>query len=342
MKYAFVFPGQGSQKQNMASDFYSCSKLLDTSKNIYPNIENIFKLPDPELSQTENSQPAIFVACSMIWEEINKMYSFSSLSNNAGNNNEHSIQNGHINQADKLQTSDQTTVNKNDTKMIPAPSFFAGHSLGEYSACFASNAINFESGLELIKLRSRLMSKSKGTMFACIGKFDDVQNLCQFVSEKTNKICQIANDNNDTQVVISCENDCIDLINKSYKNFNVKRCIQLKVSGGFHSPLVESVKSELSKGINEVMFNDVEIPVISNKTALPEKIGQKIKDNLMDHVVSGVKWRETIMFMKENGVEKIVEVGGNVLSKISAKLGVDSFSISNKNELLDLESFLNK
>ncbi|QEK38075.1 ACP S-malonyltransferase [Candidatus Cytomitobacter indipagum] len=215
------------------------------------------------------------------------------------------------------------------------PAYLAGHSVGEYAACYAAGCFSFEDGLRLIKLRSELMAKCSGIMFACIANFEDVANFAKNINDSTGLVCEVSNHNLDSQIIISCDERLKNQINQSYKEFGIKRCIQLKVSGGFHSSLVESVQKELAKEIEKINFNDPKIAVISNKTGEASLDGSEIKNNLIDHVTHGVKWKKSMDCMKDNGVEMLVEMGcGNVLSKLAEKSNMKSMTIGSIDDIL--------
>ncbi len=221
------------------------------------------------------------------------------------------------------------------------PSFLAGHSVGEYVACYASGCIKFEDALKLIKVRSRLMSQSSGTMFACLGSFEDVDKFVKYIIQITGAVCEIANYNHDSQIVISCDESAVNEINQSYKSFNIKRCIQLKVSGGFHSSLVSNVKEELESEIEKIEFKNAEIPIICNKTGIATSDAEIIKNNLINHVISGVQWKKTMDYMKNQNVNIVIELGsGNVLSKLAEKSNMSSMTINNINDIVELKKEL--
>lgn len=226
---------------------------------------------------------------------------------------------------------------------VVKPVYLAGHSVGEYVACYAAGCFSFEDGLRLVKIRSELMSKCAGTMFACVGAFEDVEKYSRYIQDFTGLICEIANYNHDSQVVISCDERLVDQINESYKEFNIKRCIQLKVSGGFHSSLVVSVQKKLAEEIEKIEFNNPKIPIISNKTGIASVNGDEIKVNLMDHVVHGVQWKKSMDYMKEHGVEMLIEMGcGNVLSKLADKSDMKTMTIGSISDILSAKrGFLN-
>ncbi|QEK38460.1 ACP S-malonyltransferase [Candidatus Cytomitobacter primus] len=226
---------------------------------------------------------------------------------------------------------------------ITNPAYLAGHSVGEYVACYASGCFSFEDGLRLIKLRSELMSKCSGTMFACIGSFDDVEKFVTHISANLGFVCEIANYNHDSQVVISCDEKAVESINNDYRDFGIKRCIQLKVSGGFHSSLVSNVKDQLADEISKISFSTPRIPIISNKTGVATSDPQEVKSNLIDHVVSGVKWKNTMDYMKNHNVDMLIEMGpGNVLSKLAEKSDIKSVTIRNIDDIMSMKKeFIN-
>ncbi|USO00597.1 MAG: ACP S-malonyltransferase [Alphaproteobacteria bacterium] len=217
------------------------------------------------------------------------------------------------------------------------PEYVAGHSVGEYAACFAAGCFDFITGLKLVKIRSELMSECPGTMFACIANIDDVIKFVDYVSEETGLICEIANYNHESQIVISCDTKLEEFIKDHYKRF-IPRCIQLKVSGGFHSSLVASANDKLKPYLSEVKFNDPIFPVISNKTGLPSMTGDEVKSNLLDHIISQVKWKNTIEYMINHGVSYVIEMSpSNILSKLAEKYSMSGVTINSIGDIMNSE-----
>jgi [acyl-carrier-protein] S-malonyltransferase len=188
------------------------------------------------------------------------------------------------------------------------PDFVAGHSLGEYSALYAAGVFSFESGLKIIQTRSQLMdSSSSGTMAALLG-FDRTE--LETAIEATDGVV-MANDNNAGQVVISGEPDAVDSIIASVK---CKRAVKLNVSGAFHSPLMATAANHFSAVLKDMLFNDAQIPVLSNTDPTPCTNAADLKDRLSRQMTGSVRWREISLALPDLGVTAITEVGpGKVL-----------------------------
>jgi [acyl-carrier-protein] S-malonyltransferase len=190
------------------------------------------------------------------------------------------------------------------------PDLVAGHSLGEYSALYAARVFNFETGLNLVQNRSRLMDGAEGGKMAALMKFDRT-SLETVVNQTENVV--IANDNSAEQVVISGTPEAVDLVLDQVK---VKRVMQLKVSGAFHSPLMENAAIQFQQILELVNFQKAKVPVISNvDPSNPTQDGEQLKKYLIQQMTSSVRWREIMLKLPDVGVEKAIEVGpGKVLT----------------------------
>ena len=190
------------------------------------------------------------------------------------------------------------------------PEAVTGHSLGEYSALYCAGVVDFATGLELVKQRSLFMSAaSGGAMTALIG-FDRAQ-LEAAIAQTTDVI--LANDNSADQVVISGTAAAVKLICEQVKS---KRAIPLAVSGAFHSPLMADAASQFATVLEQTIFNDAEIPVISNVEPNDATTsGQVLRDRLIQQMTSPVRWREICLYLTAQGYEQAIEVGsGKVLT----------------------------
>ena len=193
------------------------------------------------------------------------------------------------------------------------PEYAAGHSLGEYNALFAAGAFDFATGLKLVHKRGELMSYTTGGgMAAVIGLTDSSINA---VIEE-NKLTSIsaANYNSPSQIVITGPED--DIINSRsvFEKAGARMFIPLKVSGAFHSPYMKPAADEFSAFIDQFVFNDLKIPVISNINALPYD-QDKIKETLINQITSPVRWNESIHYLMDKGETDFIEVGpGKVLT----------------------------
>lgn len=292
MKNAFVFPGQGSQKIGMASAFMNGYKAgMETMREIEDAIS--FKLSDliengtiEELTKAENAQPAIFAVGMMCVKILENEYGY------------------------------------NFTRRCK---YFAGHSLGEYTALCAAGVFSLSDGAKLVRRRGELMSKAfpdsdNYSMVALIGICaDDIDSLIsKFKSEQG--ICVIANDNSDTQVVISGHRRAVNVfIEKAQIATNLKKAIELKTSGAFHSPLMAQVAVEFDRVLaSGFETSDFDIPVIMNVTAEPLSNKDEVKWQMVKQITNRVRWRETMRLITSDAeIGKVIEVApGKVLSNM--------------------------
>jgi len=209
----------------------------------------------------------------------------------------------------------------------------AGHSLGEFSALYANNFFDFETGLKIVDVRARAMHECElnypGKMSAVIGtSIDKIQSICDSVD------CQIANINSDSQIVISGSEESIDLASKSLKNIGAK-VIPLSVSGAFHSKLMSKAKNKLSEIINTSSFNEVSYPIVSNFNAKPNRSIEAIKHALIEQIDNPVQWSKSIKSLSKLSSE-FLEIGPKkVLSNIIKKID-DSLTITTYNSIENL------
>ena len=209
----------------------------------------------------------------------------------------------------------------------------AGHSLGEFSALYANNFFDFETGLKIVDVRARAMHECElnypGKMSAVIGtSIDKIQSICDSVD------CQIANINSDSQIVISGSEESIDLASKSLKNISAK-VIPLSVSGAFHSKLMSKAKNKLSDIINTSSFNEVCYPIVSNFNAKPNRSIEAIKHALIEQIDNPVQWSKSIKSLSKLSSE-FLEIGPKkVLSNIIKKID-DSLTITTYNSIENL------
>ena len=294
-----MFPGQGSQSVGMGSDLY---KNFDLVKNIfkeadqklnYPISKIILEGPENQLKLTKNTQPAIMTISYSIF---------------------------------KLMT-EEFNIQTKDIK------YFAGHSLGEYSALVSVGSLNFQDALYLLHERGKSMQEAvpegKGSMLAVMGlKMDEVKKYIDQIKGKG--ICEIANDNSDSQVILSGEKTAMEEINKILKS-DKKKSIFLPVSAPFHSSLMKSAAEKMRDKIFNTNFKNLSTDIVSNVTAEAEKNSENIKKLLVEQIYSKVRWRESILYMIKNGVNEFIEIGpGKVLSglvkRISGNVNVKSIN----------------
>ncbi len=189
------------------------------------------------------------------------------------------------------------------------PDLVAGHSLGEYSALYTAKVFDFATGLNLVKQRAELMNSAAGGKMAALMKFDRLQ-----LETALNSIPDVvlANDNSAEQVVISGTPEAVDLVLAQVK---AKRALPLKVSGAFHSPLMAQASQKFTEVLEQVSFQEAEVPVLSNIEPFPTINSEELKQRLIKQMTGGVRWREIMLQLPEEGIEQVMEVGpGNVLT----------------------------
>ena len=302
--FSVLFPGQGSQSVGMAKEFYD---NFDYVKHLFKEADDVLNLsitnlifegPKDFLDQTENTQPAIFLVSYAIFNVIKK----------------------------------ETSLDFSSAK------FFAGHSLGEYSALACAGVINFSETIRLLKIRGNAMQnaipKNEGCMVAVLG--EEIKKIQKIIDDNKNKfICFLANDNSNGQVVISGKTKDIDLFIIELKKLNIKN-IKLPVSAPFHCPLMSPATKIMSKKINETKFSTPDNLIISNVTAQPSNDSEKLKNLLIEQIEKPVRWRESIINMIKLGNKKFIEIGpGKVLSGLVKRIdrNVDLIQVNNIEDL---------
>ncbi len=308
---SLLFPGQGSQVVGMGSEFFNNFQIV---KKIFQEADeklnfSISKLilegPTDQLQLTKNTQPAILTVSYSIFEVLKKEFNFD----------------------------------------FSSFKFFAGHSLGEYSALVCSDSLKFEDALYLLHQRGTAMQEAVpvglGSMVAVLGtKIDIIKEL---ISMNLNKddVCEIANDNAEGQVIISGKKDSVERIEKVLKEKKIKS-IQLKVSAPFHCTLMTPAAEYMTDKIRNVKFKKPKYEIISNVTASPVTDSENIKQFLIKQIYSSVKWRESILRMSKEKVRNFIEIGpGKVLTGMVKRTVKDSncFSI---NSIADIKNLQNE
>ena len=302
MKIGFLFPGQGSQFVGMCKDLYNQFFVVrnlfeEINEKIGTDIVNVmFNGPETKLKDTLYTQLAIFL---------------------------HSIAVYFILKKENIKAS-----------------CFAGHSLGEYTAIVAAESLSYEEGLKLIKYRAELMSgcnkHKNGKMVAIIGlEYEKVYKICQEISS-SGRIVNIANYNSRTQIVISGENEDVNNVCEKSLKKGAKKIVPLVVSGAFHSPLMIDAQERFVKYIDGINLQDAKIPIVLNTSALITQNKDEIKKEIKTHMISTVRWYDSIKKMLELGIDTFIEVGpGKVLRGLL--LGIDRkikvFSTYNVSEI---------
>jgi [acyl-carrier-protein] S-malonyltransferase len=204
---------------------------------------------------------------------------------------------------------------------VPEFDFAAGHSLGEYGALAVAGALSYEEAVKAVVKRAALMEeacqKNPGTMAAIIGlDFDRVSEVC----ERADGIVVPANYNSGSQLVISGAVAAVEQAVELAKEAGAKRAIMLEVGGAFHSPLMESARDGMEAYLKEIEIHPISKPVIANVTARPAGEPDDIREALVQQIVAPVKWAQTMTYLKENGVDSIIEIGpGTVLSGLAKR-----------------------
>lgn len=227
---------------------------------------------------------------------------------------------------------------------LPRPMMFAGHSLGEYSALVASGSLSFPDALHLVRERGKLMQGSeskRGGMTAIIGlPADRIQQLCK---EHTSGIVCIGNYNSPLQTVITGEESAVREVGFKAKELKAKKVIPLKVSGAFHSPLMEPAKEQFSEILKKAEIRSPEIPLISNVTAEPVSSCDQIRGLLAEQIIKPILWTQTVEKMISLGMNLFCEIGPkNVLAGLLRRIdrGKPVFSIEDNKGIEKTQAFL--
>ncbi len=303
--FSVIFPGQGSQFVAMGKNLYDkydfVKELFSKADEIlgYSISKIILDGPKDSLDLTENTQPAIFLVSYSIFEMVKR----------------------------------ETGIDLNKAK------YFAGHSLGEYSALAASDSLNFDNGIKLLQARGKAMQnavpKGQGGMLAVIGS--DIKNIKNILDNNKKKYeCFIANDNSNGQIVLSGNILDLELLVKDLNDSSIKNII-LPVSAPFHCKLMRPATEIMKKEITQTNFTNPKNLIISNVTAREVQDSNQIKDLLIKQIESPVKWRESVLYMVQNGVKKFVEIGpGKVLSGLIKRID-RTLEFVSINEIEDLK-----
>ena len=294
--FSVIFPGQGSQSVGMAKDLYNKFKLV---KELFNQADEILKFsitklilegPKEELDQTENTQPAIFLVGYSIFQLIKKDFG----------------------------------VNLNKA------SYFAGHSLGEYTALACAETLSFSESLRLLRIRGKSMQeavpKGEGGMVAILGSTPDTIEKI-IVENSNNYNCYIANDNSNGQLVVSGKTNDLDILIKDLKENNIKS-IKLPVSAPFHCKLMNNATKIMQNEIQKCDFKNPKNTLISNVTSQEVNDASLLKELLVKQIESRVRWRENVNLMLEKKVNQFIEIGpGKILSGLVKR--IDKNAVTN-------------
>ena len=287
--FSVIFPGQGSQIVGMGKELH---RKFDIIKKLFKEADEtlgfslsniILEGSKEELDLTENTQPAIFLMSYAIF---------------------------------KL-TKDEFNIDLNKAD------YFAGHSLGEYSALACAGSLSFSETLKILKIRGKAMQESvpkgQGGMVAILGS--TISIIESMLKENSNKyLCFIANDNSEGQILVSGNNEDLEKLMIDLKSRNIKN-IKLPVSAPFHCNLMNKATQIMNKEIDQLNFKNPKNILISNVTAKEIADSTELKKLLIKQIESRVRWRESILLMINKGVNQFIEIGpGKILSGLVKRI----------------------
>ena len=304
--FSVIFPGQGSQIVGMGKEFFEKHEIV---KKLFKEADEILGFglskiilegPKDELDLTVNTQPAIFLISYSIFQVAKEDFN----------------------------------INLNEAK------YFAGHSLGEYSALSCAGYLNFSETIKILRVRGGAMQnsvpKGEGGMLAVLGsKIEDVEKILK--DNKNNFIAQVANDNSDGQIVLSGKTKDLQTLSEYLKGNKIKN-IKLPVSAPFHCNLMNKATEVMTEELQKIDFKQSNNILISNVTANEIPNIKDLKRLLIEQIEKRVRWRESILYMLNKGVSHFIEIGpGKVLSGLVKRINKD-VKISSLNSQSDIES----
>jgi len=306
--FSVIFPGQGSQMVGMGKEFYNnfdlVKKLFKEADDAlnFPISKLVLDGPKEELDLTINTQPAIFLISYSIFNVVKKEFNID----------------------------------------LFKAKYFAGHSLGEYSALSCAGYLNFSDTLKILRIRGDAMQnsvpKGEGGMIAVLGSTVElIEKILKDNEQKFN--VQIANDNSDGQIVLSGKNKDLDNLILILKENSIKN-IKLPVSAPFHSRLMSKATNIMLEELNKLSFKDSQNKLISNVTAEEIKNVDDLKILLIKQIENRVRWRESVINMIKNEVNHFIEIGpGKVLSGLVKRINkeVKINTINNQEDIKSLE-----
>jgi len=310
MSLAFLFPGQGSQAIGMGQ---ALAEAFPSAREVFQEVDgaldqHLFRLicegPEDELTLTENAQPALMAVSLAVVRALKVEFGFG----------------------------------------IEKAAFVAGHSLGEYSALAAAEALALTDAARLLKLRGQAMQRAVpvgvGAMASLIGPKSDVA-LAEEAAKAGSAvgICVVANDNNAGNVVISGAKSAVDKAIEKAKELGA-RAILLNVSAPFHCPLMQPAADEMARALAETVIVAPKTPLVTNVTARPTLDPDLIRKLLVEQVTGRVRWRESMIWLaEEGGVDRFAEAGaGKVLTGMAKRIAPESTGMA-LNAPADLEAF---
>jgi [acyl-carrier-protein] S-malonyltransferase len=310
MTKAFVFPGQGSQAVGMGKEL---AEAFSQARDVFAEVDEalsqnlsrlMFEGPGEELTLTENAQPALMAVSLAVMRVLD---------------------------------------GEGGYRLDGKAAYVAGHSLGEYSALCAAGAMTLADTARLLKLRGLSMQKAvpvgEGAMAALLG-LDFAQARAVAEEAAQGEVCAAANDNADGQVVVSGAKAAVDRALQIAASKGAKRSVLLPVSAPFHCALMKPAADAMADALSKVNVQAPCVPVIANVTAGPVSSPDEIKRLLVEQVCGTVRWRESVLKMKELGVDTLVEAGsGKVLAGLVKRIDKEMSAVS-LNTPADIEAFL--
>ena len=312
MDQAFVFPGQGSQALGMGREL---AEAFAAAREVFEEVDEalgqnlsrlMFEGPEEDLILTENAQPALMAVGHAVWRVLER---------------------------------------EGGLDMAAACRFVAGHSLGEYAALASAGAIGLADTARLVKTRGRAMQEAvpvgEGAMAALIGV--DRATADDIAQEAAgDEVCVVANDNAPDQIVVSGSRAAVERAADIAAEHGAKRAIMLPVSAPFHCPLMKPAAEVMAEALAETEIRPPAVPLISNVRARPVTEPDTIRADLVAQVTDVVRWRECVLYLKQEGVERVVELGaGRVLTGLARRTDRELEAISIQGPA-DIESFLDR
>ena len=313
MARAFVFPGQGSQAVGMGREL---AEALPTARDVFAEIDEalsqhlsrlMFQGPEEQLTLTENAQPALMAVSLAVFRVLQK--------------------DAHL-------------------ELPRACRFVAGHSLGEYAALAAAGALDVADTARLLRRRGRAMQEAVpvgvGAMAALLGlELDAAREIAEAAAE--GEVCDVANDNAPGQVVISGHATAVARAVELAKTRGARRSIMLPVSAPFHCKLMQPAADVMAGALQEVRLAAPQVPLVSNVTAAATSDPDEIRALLVEQVTAMVRWRESVLYMKEQDIDTLVEIGaGKVLTGMNKRIDreLTAIAVNTPGDIDDLVKML--